>query len=146
MAMDITAVQRLVGTWSVAAPALGDAVGTMTVEPTLGGTHYLTRTTIPVPGAPESFSVLGVDRVRGGLVQHYFDDRGVARLYVMTLDQERWTLRRDAPDVTELPFRQRFAATFADGGDTLRGQWERTDPGPDGAWVVDFELVYRRLG
>lgn len=137
-------VAVLVGRWSVEAPGLGDAVGTMTIEPVLAGTHYLQRTSIPVPGAPEALSVLAFDDVRGTLVQHYFDDRGVSRRYDMALDDVRWTLSRDAPDVTPLPFRQRFTGRFDDGGTTIRGMWERTDPDPDGPWLKDFELLYRR--
>ena len=138
---DLTHVERLVGAWDI---PLGDASGTMTLEPVLAGTAFLQRSTIPVPSAPEALSIIAVDQVRDRLLMHYFDDRGVTRLYVMTIDEDGWTLTRDEADFTRLPFRQRFSATFEDGGDTIRGRWERTDPGPDGDWMIDFDLVYRR--
>ncbi|HMG63353.1 MAG TPA: hypothetical protein VK599_10440 [Streptosporangiaceae bacterium] len=40
---------------------------------------------MPVPDAPDSCCVV-VAADDGRYVQHYFDSRGVARLYVMTID------------------------------------------------------------
>ena len=74
------------------------------------------------------------DRARRGrrATQHYFDSRGVARRYAMTLEGDTWTLERDGV--------QRYLGRFED-DDTIRGAWEWFR---DGAWQHDFELDYRR--
>ena len=74
--------------------------------------------------------------------QHYFDSRGVARLYRMTFDGHRWTLERTAPDFTPLEFHQRYLGTFSDDRGTITGEWQSS---PDGrGWSRDFGLTYRR--
>ena len=55
----------------------------------------------------------------------------------MSIDEKEWKLWRGGP-----PFNQRFAATFEEGGDVIRGRWE-IDEG-DG-WSTDFDLIYRRV-
>jgi hypothetical protein len=80
-----------------------------------------------------------------GYTQHYFDSRGVVRLYAMTFDGRVWTLLREAPDFTPLEFAQRFTAEVQDGGAAIRGRWETRQPDePD--WEHDFDLSYVRLG
>jgi hypothetical protein len=80
----------------------------------------------------------------GGYRQHYFDARGVVRLYEMTFDGREWTLLRRTPDFAPLDFAQRFTGTFSEDGDTIAGRWETS---PDGTeWQPDFELTYRRIG
>ena len=76
-------------------------------------------------------------------VQHYFDSRGVSRIYSMTFDGSTWILTRDKPDFAPLDFEQRFTGTFEDDGSTIRGHWDIKHPGKD--WALDFDLVYTRL-
>jgi hypothetical protein len=45
-------------------------------------------------------------------LQHYFDSRGVARLYEMTFSGGVWNLLRNSSDFTPLEFSQRFSGTF----------------------------------
>jgi hypothetical protein len=78
-----------------------------------------------------------------GFRQHYFDSRGVVRLYAMTLQDGRWTLLREAADFSPLHFTQRYVGAFEDGGNTIRGRWETGQPGE--AWQLDFELIYTRV-
>ena len=59
------------------------------------------------PDAPDGLCIVGFDLETRRYVQHYFDSRGVARTYSMTLDEGRWELLRDAPDFTPLDFWQR---------------------------------------
>jgi len=72
----------------------------------------LQRTEIPIPEAPDSLTIVSVDPQTGAYTQHYYDSRGVARLYAMTLAGGMWTLTRESPDFTPLDFRQRFTGTF----------------------------------
>jgi hypothetical protein len=139
-------LQPLVGEWRIEAPALplptGDAdAARITFEWTLGGAFLLQRSSIPVPEAPDGLSLIGTD---GGdaYTQHYFDSRGIARVYAMAFDGREWTLERHAPDFTPLPFHQRWLGAFTD-DDTIRGRWETSPDGRD--WELDFELEYHRL-
>ena len=139
-------LQPLVGEWRIEAPAFplpptdADAAR-MTFEWTGGGAFLLQRSSIPVPEAPDGLSVIGTD-AGDGYTQHYFDSRGIARVYAMTFDGREWTLERHAPDFTPLPFHQRWLGAFTD-DTTIRGRWETS---PDGReWELDFELEYHRL-
>jgi len=137
----------LVGEWLLDAPAFplpaelaGDA--RCTFEWALGGTFLLQRSSVPVPEAPDGLSVIGLDR-GAGYTQHYFDSRGIARVYAMTFDGRGWTLERNVADFTPLDFHQRWRATVSDDGRAIEGRWESS---PDGeAWELDFELTYRRI-
>ena len=104
----------------------------------------LQRTEIPVPEAPDSLTIVSTDPETGGYTQHYYDSRGVMRLYAMSLADGVWTLTRESPDFTPLNFRQRFTGTFSQDGNTISGAWET---GHDiGEWAHDFALTYRRAG
>jgi hypothetical protein len=104
----------------------------------------LQRTEIPIPEAPDSLTIVSVDPQTGAYTQHYYDSRGVARLYAMTLAGGVWTLTRESPDFTPLDFRQRFTGTFSEDGNTISGAWEKRLNGSD--WEHDFALTYRRVG
>jgi hypothetical protein len=68
---------------------------------------------------------------------HYFDSRGVFRVYRASLDEGVWRLWRDAP-----AFSQRFVGMFSDGGDAIFGQWQMCED--DINWSDDLEITYRR--
>jgi hypothetical protein len=143
-------LQRLepfVGEWRIEAPAfplapqLADAARS-TFEWTLGGAFLLQRASVPVPEAPDGLTVIGPDE-GVGYTQHYFDSRGIARLYAMTFDGRDWTLERHGPDFSPLPFHQRWLGTFSADGNTIEGRWETSPDGRD--WELDFELAYRQV-
>jgi hypothetical protein len=137
----------LVGEWRLDAPAFplppelaGDARSTF--EWALGGAFLLQRSSVPVAEAPDGLSIVGLD-ANGRYTKHYFDSRGIARIYAMTFDGRRWTLERGALDFTPLDFHQRWDASVRDDGTAIEGRWESS---PDGrAWQLDFELTYLRL-
>jgi hypothetical protein len=139
-------LEPFVGTWRIEAPAFplppeAADEARMTFEWVLGGAFLVQRSSVPVPEAPDGLSVIGTDD-GDGYIQHYFDSRGIARVYAMTFDGRKWTLERHAPDFTPLPFHQRWLGAF-DGPATIRGRWETS---PDGReWELDFELVYTRV-
>jgi hypothetical protein len=101
------------------------------------------RTEAPAAEAPDSVAVVANDPEKAAYIQHYFDSRGVVRLYAMTLRDGVWTLLRASPDFSPLDFAQRFIGTFGDHGDTIRGTWETSDDGSH--WRKDFDLTYRRV-
>ena len=140
-------MERLIGEWSIevslpGAPA-GDIGARLTFEWLPGEKFLLQRWQIPVPEAPDGLAVIGYDEGRGTLLQHYFDSRGVARVYAMTLEGDLWTLARDQPDFSPLDFAQRYEGRFSDDGDTIEGHWDIRHEGRD--WEKDFDITYRRL-
>lgn len=142
-------LEPLVGEWAV------EARFTFTPEPTRGTLHFAwqlgrqflqQRSTTEHPAAPDVLALLSVAEEGDGheYVQHYFDSRGVVRLYRMTLRDNEWTLLRDRADFTPLDFAQRYTGTFGDDGRTITGRWEKSHD--DGAtWEHDFDLDHRKL-
>lgn len=149
-------LNRLVGTWTTEAthPAYPGVVvhGIAHIEWLEGEQFLIHRASSEHPDFPDSISIIGVterDRVddapgtgssaagESRLSMHYFDSRGVFRIYGATVDDRAWRLWRDAPG-----FSQRFVGTFADGGDTIVGSWQlRPD---DIHWDDDLQITYRR--
>lgn len=108
----------------------------------LDGQFLLQRTEIPVPEAPDSLTIVSTNPETGAYMQHYYDSRGVVRLYAMTFERGVWTLTRESPDFSPLDFRQRFTGTFSDDANVINGRWEKSLGGAD--WEHDFALIYRR--
>jgi len=133
------------GEWSIAtslAPNPGDAPRARTTFEWLPGSRFLIqRWEVEHPEAPDGIAIIGFDADKATLLQHYFDSRGVARVYEMTFADNVWTLQRfaAAPD-----FSQRFTGTFNKAGDTISGMWEISRDGA--TWEHDFDLTYTRAG
>jgi hypothetical protein len=100
------------------------------------------RTEIDLPQGPNSLTIISVDAA-GAYTQHYYDSRGVVRLYAMTLTDTTWTLTRESADFSPLDFRQRFTGTFSDDRSVITGEWET---GLADGWIHDFSLTYHRVG
>jgi hypothetical protein len=130
-----------VGRWelTVDLPGGEDTRGDVVFD--LMGDVLVQRTTIPIPEAPDSCCVV-VRQDDGSYMQHYFDSRGVARLYGMAFDGHTWTLERTKPDFTSLDFHQRYVGTFSDDLRTITGEWQSSTNGRE--WSRDFGLSYRR--
>ncbi|MGW2723750.1 hypothetical protein [Streptomyces sp. NPDC001492] len=135
----------LVGEWVVEAefPGLQVPPGRSVFEWTLDGQFLVQRMEAPNP-APDSMAIIAVDPETGGYTQHYYDSRGVVRLYAMTFAEGIWQLLRDTPDFSPLDFRQRYTARVGEDGNTIRGVWEILRDDSDG-WQQDFPLSYRRI-
>jgi hypothetical protein len=114
-----------------------------TFEWELDGTFLVQRTRIPVPEAPDGLMIYAPSPDGEGYTQHYFDSRGVVRIYEMTFDGRVWTLERHKPDFSPINFEQRWTATLSDDGNTIEGTWDSKHPGRD--WEKDFDLTYRRV-
>jgi hypothetical protein len=110
----------------------------------LAGERFLIeRWQVPIPEAPDGIAIIGGDPEReGDYLQHYFDSRGVARVYRMSFADGVWSLWRDTPDLSPLDFSQRFTGTFDDDGTTITGRWEICHDGT--TWERDFDLTYAR--
>jgi hypothetical protein len=141
--MSSDGVQRFIGEWELSAdfPGAEDLRGRVVFEWLYGGPLLLERSEAPDP-APDSVAVIGPS-ADGTYLQHYFDSRGVVRLYAMTFDGETWTLTRTTPDFSPLDFHQRYVGRFSADGTTIDGAWETSDDGAN--WHRDFGLTYRRM-
>ncbi len=89
-------------------------------------------------GPPYSVCVIGRDDSVDTYTMLYFDDRGVSRVYQMSLEGREWRQWRQAPG-----FSQRFSGTFSDDGNTITAKWEKSSDGV--SWEHDFDLTYPRL-
>ena len=135
-------LEVLVGAWSQQAtppggePWPGEA--TRTFEWLEGSDKRLLveRSTVEMPEAPDGVSIIGCDAANGTYFQLYTDDRGVCRVYEMSIGDGEWKLWREGE-----PFSQRFTAKISDDGNTIDGRWEVNEG--DG-WKTDFDLVYTR--
>lgn len=134
-------LEPLVGEWMLeASPPGGEpwpGGGKSTFEWHPSGAHLIQRTVVELPEAPDSLSVIGCDAANGTYFQLYSDDRGVCRVFEMSIGNGSWQLWR-----VGAPFSQRFVGTFGDDGDTIDGRWEMSEDGSN--FATDFDLVYRR--
>jgi len=111
----------------------------------MAGERFLVqRWEVPHPEAPDGIAIIGFDEGRETYLQHYFDSRGVARVYEMRLDEGVWKLWRSSPDFSPLNFSQRFTGTFGEDGKTIAGRWEICKDGS--TWEHDFDLTYTKVG
>lgn len=138
----------LVGEWDVEAsfeagffgpgsPAVTARGGRTTFNWLDGEFFLIQRTRAGDPAAPSGIMVIGTGDDPDTFQQHYYDSRGVARVYQMSLNGGMWKLWREAPG-----FWQRFTGVFSEDGKTIRGAWEKSVDGS--AWEHDFDLTYVR--
>jgi hypothetical protein len=143
---------RLTGSWVTEAthPALPGAVvrGRVEVSWLEGKRFLLHRAQLDHPDFPDSISIIG-DMERGRseeteshahaakLSMHYYDSRGVFRIYDASVDDSAWYLERDDPG-----FQQKFRGTFAPDGNSISGVWQLNQD--DQGWKEDLKITYRR--
>jgi hypothetical protein len=132
----------LVGQWTQEVTGHGDPTGTITFEWTLGERYLVQRSVLPPP-FPESLAVIEYDEAIGEFRQHYFDSRGVSRVYRMTFAGSTLTLVRTEADFSSLPFAQRYVGTVSDDERSVDGHWEQSRDG-GATWELDFEVRYER--
>ena len=135
-------MEALVGEWTLEAIGPGGepwpGEGRATIEWHASGAHLLKRTAIDVPEAPSEVSIIGCDAANGTYYQLYSDDRGVCRVYEMSIGDGKWRLWRAGE-----PFAQRFTGTFEDDGNTIVGRWDKAEDGEN--YETDFGLIYRKI-
>jgi len=126
---------RLVGKWEVELAFPSDPSNKMHAQVAFdwleGGAfvieHFATSTWIIGPDdSNETCSVL------------YHDERGVSRIYQMSLDHATWKLWRNSAT-----FSQRFEGKFSDDENTITARWEKSFDGS--TWKHDFDLTYSKV-
>lgn len=136
----------LIGEWEMEAtfkagyfgpgsPATTERGGRTTFEWLQGRCFLTQRFVVDHPAAPSGISIIGAGTDPGTFAQHYYDSRGVARVYQMSLDGRVWKLWREAPG-----FWQRYTGVISDDGNRITGAWEGSPDGQE--WKHDFALTY----
>ena len=154
--MALDELEVLIGNWNMASSGggfpddmpsveeqLASGAATVSFDWMEGRELLVQRWNAPDPG-PDGLAVIGPDpESEGAYLQHYFDQRGVVRVYKMTLAGGTLTLARETPDFSPLDFSQRFSGTFSEDGTRIEGTWEINEAGD---WEKDFDLTYARSG
>jgi hypothetical protein len=134
-------LEPLVGEWTLEAtwPDGQRWPGHVTFAWHESGAHLVQRGTVDHPYAPDNVSIIGCDAANGTYFQLYSDERGVCRVYEMSIGNGELKLWREGE-----PFAQRFTGTFSADGNTITGRWEIAEGGPD--FTTDFDLVFSKVG
>ena len=133
--------QWLVGTWATEAthPALPGTLvnGQATFEWLEDQRFLLQRSHYDHPEIPDAIAISGI--IDGKQSMHYFDPRGVHRVFAVDITAHTWRFWNDAPG-----FSQRFTGTLSDDGNAIDGQGELSRDGA--TWERDLAITYRRVG
>jgi hypothetical protein len=141
--------ERLIGEWhgegvmpieppvKVSADAKVERMGTFIVFSSIGGGDV-----------PDSISIIGGAPEGDPQPMHYFDARGVQRLYLTAIEGSTWKIWRAPGEDWNGPqgpgFNQRFVGVFSADGNTVDGRWERGLGNSGDVWELDFPITYHR--
>jgi hypothetical protein len=138
----------LVGEWETEAThqALPGAVirGRATFEWLGDGVFLIWRAHYDHPDIPDSVAIMGCDGTGDllspgeGCALHYFDQRGVTRLYRLSAEAGVWRYWREASE-----FSQRFTGTVSADGQTIDAVAELCRDGV--RWERDLPITYKRV-
>lgn len=129
-----------VGEWTWEASIDGNLIGNgrAVFEWLEGGAFLLQREDAEQSDFPASTGIIACDDAADAYCQCYFDSRGIARIYQMSLSDGVWKLWRDASG-----FAQRFNGTFSSDGRRIEGRAENSADGSQ--WELDFDLTYTKV-
>jgi hypothetical protein len=138
----IADLQVLVGEWNIELRFPTDAPGTVmghaSYEWLEDGAFLVMHTGNKRAGTPYSTCIVGRDDPSRPYTMLYFDNRGVSRVYMMSLEGRQWKQWRD-----NAGFSQRFFGELSDDGNTIHARWEKSSDGNE--WTHDFDLIYTRV-
>jgi len=146
---ELSRLDALLGAWEMevsfeagyfgpGSPPIAGRGGRTTFEWLDGQFFLIQRFMVDNPAAPSGIAIIGSEEGAQAFAQHYYDSRGVARLYQMSLNDGVWKLWREAPG-----FWQRYTGVFSDDGRTINGAWEGSADGSQ--WKHDFDLNYIKV-
>ena len=147
---ELSRLDALLGAWEMevsfeagyfgpGSPPIAGRGGRTTFEWLDGQFFLIQRFMVDNPAAPSGIAIIGSEEGAQALSQHYYDSRGVARIYQMSLDDGVWRLWRESPG-----FWQRYTGVFSADGKTIKGAWEGSADGSQ--WKHDFDLNYIKTG
>ena len=142
--------ERLIGTWRGEGELPIDPPLKMTVEATLErmGAFLVLRSTGEPAEMPDSLSVIGGAPEGEPQPMHYFDGRGVKRLFMTAVEGSTWKIWRAPGEDWNGPdgpgFNQRFIGEMSGDRATIDGRWERGMGDAGDQWELDFPFDYTR--
>ena len=86
------------------------------------------------PQIPDAIAVTGI--IDGKPSMHYFDPRGVHRVFEASVTADTWQFWNDTPGVS-----QRFTGALSQHGDTITGQGQLSHDGS--SWEDDLAITHR---
>jgi hypothetical protein len=112
------------------------------------GEFIVMRTTGEPAEMPDSISIIGGAPAGEPQPMHYFDGRGVKRLFLTTVDGATWRIWRAPGEDWNGPggpgFNQRFIGEISADGRSIDGRWERGLGEAGDQWELDFPIRYSR--
>lgn len=97
---------------------------------------------------PDSVSIIGGTRDGEPQPMHYFDTRGVKRLFMTAVEGSTWKIWRAPGEDWNGPhgpgFNQRFIGEISADGTTIEGRWERGMGDAGDQWEIDVSITYFR--
>ena len=97
---------------------------------------------------PDTISIIGGAPDGEPQPMHYFDGRGVQRMYLTSLEGSTWRIWRAPGEDWKGPhgpgFNQRFFGEISADGKSIEGHWERGMGDAGDSWVIDFRITYVR--
>jgi hypothetical protein len=150
MASDLQSLgRRLVGDWATEAthPQMPGIViaGSSTFDWLDGERFVIFRSHYEHPDFPDAIAIIGDT---DGFHMHYFDSRGVYRLFELTIVDDGWAIEmgRQSPAGSfasrDAPFSQRMTYGFEDEDQSMSGKGQLSYD--DVNWDDDLEIMYRR--
>ena len=131
----MSALDRLLGTWTFTMHHVDmpePVTGRQRYERVLDGAFVLLHWTYDHPDFPDAMVLLSEDRY------HYFDVRGVTRLFTFSIDDAGWSTIHLGREMS-----QRTTVRFS-GADAMDGAGEMShDNGT--TWESDFTMTSRRV-
>ena len=128
-------LDRILGTWDVSMQhvAMDEPVPIRhSFEPVLDDAFVMLRSTCEHPDFPDAIALIEETKY------HYFDVRGVTRVFDFHIDDAGWSMIRRDPD-----FWQRSAVRFV-GADAMEGTGENSHDG-GATWEHDYTISYTRV-
>lgn len=134
-------MEVFVGDWDMQGvhPQLPDPVrGHASFQWIEEGAFLLWETYFEQPLPPNAIAVINRDDSTGSCSVLYFDERGVSRIYEMTLEDGVWRMWRNTPG-----FLQRTTGEISDDRNTITVHGELSKDGS--TWEQDLDMVYTRV-
>jgi len=142
--------EPLIGEWDGKGEVASDPPITISQRVTIErlGAFVVFRTAGQPAELPDSIAIIGGGSPRDPQPMHYFDSRGVKRMFVTAVAGSAWTIWRAPGEDWNGPdgpgFDQRFIGEISADGDTIAGRWERGLGDTGEAWEMDFPVTYVR--
>jgi len=134
-------MEVLIGEWDLlgAHPFIPAPVrGRASFEWLEGGAFLVWQTFFEQSGPPNGIAVIGRDDSTGLCSMLYYDERGVSRIYEMTVEGSVWKMWRNAPG-----FMQRMTGKISEDRNTITVHGELSKDGSN--WEQDLDLTYTRV-